>query len=103
MTEKELINNISNYYGKFFNLDKGNYPKCQCANEIQLKILKLGMKLLNYGICDNCNRIIFYKEINEYSQGNYKQIWQQVPLQIIQTEFEKQLDLPINGKDLEFY
>ena len=55
------------------------------------------MKILNYGICDNCNRINFYKEIKEYSQGNYKQIWQQVPLQIIQTEFEKQLDLPING------
>ena len=103
MTEKELINNVSNYYGKFFNLEKRIYPKWQCTNEIQLKILKLGMKLLNYGVCDKCQRINFYSEIKEYSQGNYNQIWQKLPSQVIKSEFEKQLDLPINEKDLEFY
>ena len=103
MDEKELIGQISNFYGKFFVSDKKSQVQCYSKNELKIKILKIGLKLLNYGICDNCSKINFFKEVKEYQQGNYQQVWKHIPIPEIKEEFEKQLEIPINEEDLEYY
>lgn len=103
MKEKELVNSISNFYSKFFDSSKEIYPQCQCGNEIRMKIIKIGLNLIDLGICNKCNRISFFKEIREYSQGKYQQVWKKRPISEIKFEFEKQLDSTINDNDLLYY
>ena len=103
MEENGLQNNISNLYLKFFESDKNTQPYCQCGNSINTNLLKMGMKIINYGICKRCNKVSFFTEYNEFKQGNYQQILKKMSDREIITELEQFIDENITERDVQYY
>lgn len=101
MKENELTNNISSLYSKFFDVQKKTDPNCQCGNRIETKLLKIDLKMINYGTCEECGKIHYFKEINEYDEGKYNQKWQKIKTEDIKTEFEQCLDTLISQEVIE--
>jgi hypothetical protein len=90
-------------YTKFFEAEKKTQLYCQCGNLTETKILKMGLKIINYGICDYCNTINFFNEVYEFYQGKYHQILKTIQPSEIKADFEYYLDSTITEKDVQFY
>ena len=101
MNERDLTSSISNLYSKFFDLEKKPLPQCQCGENISFKILKLDLSVINYGICQQCNKISYFKEVNEFHNGKYIQKWHNIPITEIKTMFEEYLSTIIDQKELQ--
>ena len=103
MNEIPLHNNISKSYLRDFERERKSYPYCQCGYQINIKILKMDLKIIYYGICEKCKRLNFFKEFTELNQGKFQQTWQRIQKNDIKREFEEFLLITIPDNDLENY
>lgn len=103
MKEKELLSTISNFYAKFYNSSEKTLPICSCTNVFELKVLKIGKNIINYGICGKCSRISFFKEYKYYSDDSYKQYWTKLSFEKVKEELEQLINITINENDLQYY
>ena len=98
-----IQNNVLNLYSKDFEKERKNSPSCQCSNDNTIKIIKMDLKIIYYGICEKCNRLNFFKEFTELKQGKFQQTWQRILKNVIKKDFEEFLYISISNDDLEYY
>lgn len=103
MKEKELLSTISDFYTKFYNSNDFAQPICPCTNVFNLKVLKLDKNIINYGICEKCLRIAFFKEFKLYSNNVYNQHWIKLSIENVKRELEQLLNFSVSEIDLQYY